>query len=167
MRRETHGGPCTVKSQNLCAPFFEPRRNIVENLASDMSFERSRRAAAAIGVSARIHHTLGTATHIHAHKSARPRLFVYKATVPYSHAISSFLFFFIHANGFHTALTRQKILFFYSPFLFFLSAYTYNGSIAIKRYSGRNSNRLTYTKEPQYNTPTFMKKADVSKVSII
>lgn len=45
-------------------------------------------------------------------------------------------------------------------------AYTYNGSMAIQRHSDRKSNLLTYTKAPQY-TPTFMKKADVSKMSII
>lgn len=111
VRRETRGGPYTVKSQNLCAPFFEPRRNIVENLASDMSFERSRHAAAAIGVSARIHYTLGTATHIytriHTHKHICIKLlFLFCVRFPLS------LFFFIRSNDFHRTLTHQKILFF-------------------------------------------------------
>jgi hypothetical protein len=124
VRRETRGGPYTVKSQNLCAPFFEPRRNIVENLASDMSFERSRHAAAAIGVSARIHYTLGTATHMHTNTYTHTRkhthahtsiciklLFLIRVRFPLSPL------FFIRANGFHTTLTRQKILFFHSSFL--------------------------------------------------
>lgn len=104
--RETHGAPRTVKSQNLCVPFFEPRRNIVENLASDMSFERSRRSA--IGVSARIHYTLGTTT-LHTG--------VYKVTGPYiCRAFYSFPLYITHeyhANGFHVHMRRRHAKRFY------------------------------------------------------
>lgn len=139
VRRETRGGPYTVKSQNLCAPFFEPRRNIVENLASDMSFERSRHAAAAIGVSARIHYTLGTATYIytriHTHKHICIKLlFLVCVRFPLS------LFFFYTFQRFSQNVDTSKNFIFYSPF--FQSVYTWYDNNICTLY---NTRTYTYT----------------------